>query len=262
MLHFIERGSGPPLLFIHGLFDSLRTWDALLTRLSEDFRVYAVDLPAFGKSTLPDRWGKSISGMIDSVVAFLDARSIATVSLIGSSMGGSLSLAIAGRHPRRVGRLVLINPYGLPVIPMAVATAGGLLSGRILPYLLGRNVLRRCAKMIFSRSLHHQALLTDALIDRVILPFATLQRRRDLFRFLKGITLEEIGEIDALLPKIKQPVLTLWGENDRWLSNAHLTRLQQRLPDNSVIKIPQCGHLPQMDQPERVAEAIVPFLRA
>lgn len=260
-LHYLQSGSGPPLLLIHGLFDSLGTWQKLIPLLSPQFKIYAIDLPAFGKSVLPDRWEKSISGMIESVVSFLDERSILAVSLVGSSMGGSLSLGVAGRHPKRVKRLVLINPYGLPSLPVAAKAAGKLISGTMLPYLLRKEALKRCAKMIFGRSLHDQGLLTDDLVDQVILPFSSLQQRKNLFRLLKGITPEEIRNIDALLPEVKQPALILWGENDRWLPEDHLIRLKQRLPNNRVIKIPECGHLPQMEKPKEVARAVVPFLR-
>ena len=99
-------------------------------------------------------------------------------------------------------------------------------------------------------------MLDEILIDRVILPYSSLRRRRDLFRFLKGISPEEIMKIDHLLPAIRRPVLILWGENDRWLSEAHLARLQRRLPQSRVIKLPSCGHLPQMEKPKEVAEAI------
>ncbi len=259
-LNYLESGAGPPLLLIHGLFDSLGTWKKLIPLLSPQFKIYAVDLPAFGKSVLPDRWERSISGMIESVVGFLDERSIPEVALVGSSMGGSLSLGVAGRHPERVKRLVLINPYGLPSLPVAAEAAAGVISGTMLPYLLRKELLKRCAKTIFSRSLHNQELLTDDLIDQVVLPFSSFQQRKNLFRFLKGITAEEIRTVDALLPKIKQEVLILWGENDRWLSEEHLIRLRQRLPNNRVVKIPQCGHLPHIEKQKEVASAIIPFL--
>jgi pimeloyl-ACP methyl ester carboxylesterase len=258
-LHYIEAGAGPPLLLIHGLFDSLRTWEKLIPLLSPHFKIYAIDLPGFGKSVLPDRWRKSISGMIESVLGFLDERSIPTVSLVGNSMGGSLSLGIAGRYPDRVKELVLINPYGLPTLPVAAEAAGKLISGTLLPYLLRKEALKRGAKMIFGRSLYDQGLVTDALIDQVILPFSSLQQRKNLFRFLKGISADEIRNIDALLPEIKQPVLILWGENDRWLPEAHLARLQQRLPRTKTVKISHCGHLPQMDEPKEVSAAIIRF---
>ncbi|HLG22739.1 MAG TPA: alpha/beta hydrolase [Candidatus Manganitrophaceae bacterium] len=255
-LHYIELGSGPPLLLIHGLFDSLETWSKVLPLLSDRFKIVAIDLPAFGKSALPDRWTESVSGMIGAVAAFLDQKGIEKISLVGSSMGGSLALGIGERYPERVDKIVLLNPYGLPSIPAAVAAARNFLLGNLLPYLLIKPFLRRCAKILYRRSLYDQTLLDEILIDRVILPYSSLRRRRDLFRFLKGISPEEIMKIDHLLPAIRRPVLILWGENDRWLSEAHLARLQRRLPQSRVIKLPSCGHLPQMEKPKEVAEAI------
>ncbi|HZR45530.1 MAG TPA: alpha/beta hydrolase, partial [Candidatus Manganitrophaceae bacterium] len=67
-------------------------------------------------------------------------------------------------------------------------------------------------------------------------------------------------QIDALLPEIKRPVLILWGENDRWLSEEHLIRLQERLPNNQALKISRCGHLPHIDKPKEVAAAAIRFM--
>jgi|SRR5579884_389789 len=259
-LHHIESGSGPPLLLIHGLFDLLETWERLIPLLSPHFKIDAIDLPGFGKSRLPEEWDESLSGMIEAVVGFLDAKGIATTSIVGSSMGGGIALGVAGRHPDRVDRIVLLNPYGFPSTPVAVEVARSRILGRLLPFLLRKPALKRCAESIFRRSLHDPALITDALIERVTAPFATLRQRRDLFRFLRGISAQEMREIDALLPQIRQPVLILWGENDRWLTIDHAHRLNQRLPNCRLIKIPHCSHLPQIDKPEETAEAISDFI--
>jgi pimeloyl-ACP methyl ester carboxylesterase len=257
----MEIGSGPPLLLIHGLFDSLETWEKVVPLLSDRFRIFAIDLPAFGGSPLPEEWTGSVSGMIDAVVAFLNERKLAKVSIVGSSMGGSLALAIAGRHPERVEKLVLLNPYGLPAIPVAVAIAQKMV-GKLLPYTLTKEMLRRLAKAIFRRSLHRQELLTEALIERVIRPFSSLPQRKNLFRFLQGISPEETRQVDAMLPNIDRPVLILWGENDRWLPEAHADHLHRCLPQSRVVKLNACGHLPQMEKPKEVAEAIQTFLGA
>ncbi|MFQ5950289.1 MAG: alpha/beta fold hydrolase [Nitrospiria bacterium] len=261
-LHSIESGSGPPLLLIHGLFDSLETWQRLIPLLSGRFKIYAIDLPAFGRSVLPPSWKESVSEMIKAVIAFLDEKGITTVSLVGSSMGGGLALGIAGHTPERVNRIALMNPYGLPKLPMAAMASRRFSAGRLLPYLLGQSALRRCAKGIFARSIYSRTLITEPLIDRVVRPFSSLQQRKNLFRFLKGISLEEIQSIDAHLPMIRHPVLILWGEKDGWLSDAHWERLRDRLKNGKVVKIPDCGHLPHMEKPEVVAKATIPFLTA
>jgi len=258
-LHAIESGSGAPLLLIHGLFDSLETWEKLIPRLSGGFKAYAVDLPAFGKSLLPRQWKEGLSGILDELFAFLDARKISKISLLGSSMGGGLSLAFAEQFPERIERIALLNPYALPVVPMAVHAARRPLLGHLLPYLLRRSAIRKCAQGILSRSIHDPALLKEPLIERVVSPFSTLRRRKDLFRFLRSISPERIVEIDRGLPNIRHPVLILWGEEDGWLSEAHWKHLKARLPDSKVLQIPQCGHLPQVEKADLVATSLLRF---
>ncbi len=259
-LHCLENGAGPPLLLIHGLFDLLETWERLIPLLSDRFKLYAIDLPGFGKSPLPKEWEESLSGMIEAVVSFLDWKGIEKTTIVGSSMGGGVALGVAARHPERIDRLVLVNPYGFPSPPVAVEIARSRIPGKFLPYVLREPALKRCAKAIFSRSLHDSRLITDALIERVIAPFSTLPQRKDLFRFLRAISAEEMREIDALLPQIRQPVLILWGENDRWLTIDHANWLRKHLPDSRLITVPNCGHLPQMDKPEETAKEIIQFM--
>lgn len=257
--HFIEAGSGPPLLLLHGLFDSLETWERLIPHLSAQFRVYALDLPAFGRSALPDDWPESLTGMVDTVICFFDARGIEKISVAGSSMGGGLALAVAQRAPSRIDKIALLNPYALPETPFAVRNARRPFVGALLPYLLRKRAIRCCAKGIFARSLFDKALLTEPLVERVAHPFYTLARRKNLFRFLRGISPAKIREIDENLSKIEQPVLMIWGMEDGWLSDAHWRRLEARLPRARVMHLPQCGHLPQLEQPEAVAKALIPF---
>ncbi len=259
-LHHIASGAGPPLLLLHGLFDSLETWEAVVPTLSGHFRVYAVDLPGFGSSPLPPDWRESLSGMIDSVTAFLHEQNIAQISLVGNSMGGSLALALAQAYPKRVHKLVLLNPYGLPKIPQAVENARRPIVGKILPYVLAAPVMKRCIKGIFLRSLHNQALLTPTRISRVAKPFSSLRQRQNLFRFLRAISPEKILEIDAGLSKIRQSVLILWGKEDRWLTKAHCQHLSQGLSAAEILEIDACGHLPQIEKPETVAAAVISFL--
>lgn len=175
-------------------------------------------------------------------------------------MGGGLALALAERDPERINRVVLLNPYGLPTLPLAVKNARKSVMGRVLPYLLRRFAIRQCAKLIFSRSLYDQTLLNDQALNKLIQPFSSLQQRKNLFRFLRSISPEEISTIDKDLPRIGHGVLILWGEKDRWLSDNHCRRLEKRLRNVTVIRIPKCGHLPQMEKPDAVAAAMIPFL--
>jgi len=255
LLHCTEAGSGPPVLLLHGLFDSQNTWSAILPIIARQMRAYAVDLPGFGQTPLPADWGASLSGMMDAVMKCLDQQHISQTSLVGSSMGGSLALGIAGRYPERVSKIVLLNPYGLPILPTAAKAARGFLA-----YCMNDTILKQCARAIYARSLYRADLISEALIERIVAPFRTLKRRKDVVRFLQGISIEEIMEMDARLPQIVQPTLLIWGKEDRWLSAAHGLRLADRLPHSQILQLADCGHLPQMDRPQAVAAALLPFL--
>jgi len=258
-LHHIVLGVGPPILLLHGLFDTLQTWERLIPLLSHRFTVFAIDFPGFGKTILPKAWGDSMMGMADAVIGFLDEQGIEQIALVGNSMGAGVALAICEAHPERVSRIVLLNPYGLPQMPMAAQSAQSAIAG-LLPYLLPRGALRQCAKRIFSRALFDPNQLTESLLAQRVEPFSSLQRRKDLFRFLRGVSTQTLAAIDQKLPRITQPVLILWGINDRWLSGSHWMHLEKRLPHATVTRIANCGHLPQIDKPNDVAAALLPFL--
>lgn len=259
-LHARKSGNGPALLLLHGLFDSLETWTYLSPYLSDQFTLHALDLPGFGLSPLPKIWPSSISGMVDAVMHYLDAEGIQNIALLGNSMGGGLSLAIAQSHPKRISQIVLLNPYGLPTTPMAAEGARKPLMGRILPYILRKSAIRKCAKGIYAKAFYDKSLLSEPLLERVVMPFAHLKTRKNLFRFLRSISTEEIQSLDQKLPEIQQSVLILWGKEDHWLSSAHCKRLETRLPKVKVMILPECGHLPQIEKPKEVAQALIPFL--
>jgi len=260
-MHHTHLGKGHPLLLLHGLLDSHRTWDRLIPCLSDQFTLLAVDLPGFGKSPLPIVWKDSLSGMVEEVITFLHREGIRQVTCVGSSMGGSLALAIAIKYPESVENIILLNPYVLPEMPRVGLLIQDSFLGRLLPYLLGEPVLHYCAKTIYARSLYNHRLINQQLIDEMIQPFLSLSQRRDLIRFLRGISSKEIMEIEASLSKIYQPLLVLWGECDRWLTKGHLLHIQNRLPQCKTMLIPACGHLPQMEMPKETAEAIRLFLK-
>lgn len=108
-LSAVRRGSGSPLLLVHGLGSSALTWKPVLGRLSAERSVIAVDLPGFGK-TPPLDGPVTIATLTDAVEAFLDREGLGAVSTVGSSMGARLVLELARRG--RGGDTVSLDPGG------------------------------------------------------------------------------------------------------------------------------------------------------
>src|SRR3954447_14054011 len=113
-VNVIELGSGPPMVFIHGLSGSWQNWLEQLPVFAREHRVVAMDLPGFGRSPMPGE-KISIPGFGRLVGALLDELGVERAVGIGNSMGGFIGAEIAIQHPERVERLALVSAAGLSI---------------------------------------------------------------------------------------------------------------------------------------------------
>lgn len=113
-VNVIELGTGPPLVFIHGLSGSWQNWLEQLPVFARDHRVVAFDLPGFGASEMPSE-PISISGYARLVDALFSELGIAGAAVVGNSMGGFIGAELAIAFPPRVERLVLVSAAGLSI---------------------------------------------------------------------------------------------------------------------------------------------------
>lgn len=119
-LHVVERGNGPTVLLVHGLSGQLANFDyGMIEPLSRDFRVIAVDRPGAGYSTRQPGAAADLRAQADTLAALIDQLGLHKPLVVGHSLGGAISLALATYHPDRVGGLALIAPLTHP--PEAVS---------------------------------------------------------------------------------------------------------------------------------------------
>ncbi|MBR8175739.1 alpha/beta fold hydrolase [Burkholderia ambifaria] len=110
-IHYVEYGSGPPLVFVHGLAGQWRNFAYLpLTRLAQHHRVILVDRPGAGRSLRGGSSQANVFAQARTIAAFLDALKLDRPVLVGHSLGGAIALAVGLNHPERVSRLALIAP--------------------------------------------------------------------------------------------------------------------------------------------------------
>ena len=109
-MNYIRRGAGKPLILIHGIGGSWRSWQTILDDLAMERDVIAIDLPGHGE-TIPLRGATTIATLADAVTEFLDENNLTGVDAVGSSMGGRLVLELA-RRGGAVGRVVSLDPGG------------------------------------------------------------------------------------------------------------------------------------------------------
>ncbi len=272
-VHLLEKGSGPPVVLLHGTGDSAGFFLPLLNELQR-VHTLALDRPGMGLSDpidLPShRYRDSAVTWLDGV---LDVLGLGTVALLGHSGGGMWALWYALAHPDRVARLVLIGPPGLPntrcPMPMRLAATPGL--GQLLSRLLPptpKSVLQFAhhaarERETLGRYPHLVDLMVaihrDPIADRVtteelrvfVSPFALLSTSG--FRGRSRVQRDELRHLSV-------PTLVIWGENER-LGSFAIARAATELMPCARLEVLPTGHAPWLGQPTQTAEAVVNFVR-
>ncbi|MDZ4854314.1 MAG: alpha/beta hydrolase [Nitrospirota bacterium] len=260
---YLDRGTGPPVILIHGFGGSMWQWEHQQQALSQHFRVLTLDLPGAGLSDKPEIDYRP-DQILDFFVGFMEAVKIPQATLVGNSMGAGLAIGMALTHPARVDKLVLID--GLPQqvmeklrspsirraletsAPSWLVSFGNMLFGGLMIESTLREVV------------HDPALLTPAVIERsnrnrrrhgLIRPIMTVRENLPLWE--SGFA-RRIGEIT-------HPTLVLWGEEDRVFPIAVGEELHQTIQGSRFIRIPKAGHIPQWERPDVVNQALIIFIR-
>jgi pimeloyl-ACP methyl ester carboxylesterase len=247
-------GAGDPLLFVHGHVASSASWKHVLASAGGGRPGIAVDVPGFGASDRPWPYDYTVEGEAGSLVAFLDARGIDRAILVGNSLGGAAAMLVAARHPERVPALVLVAAASAETpIPWPVA----LLRTRGLGELALALSTRRTVAVGLRRRMYARASrVTEDAIDDAWGPLTIPGTRRAALRAIRTDPSGFVG----LEARISVPTLVVWGEEDRMIPVAEGPRLAARIPGARLVVIPDAGHLPMREQPERFSEAVREFL--
>jgi pimeloyl-ACP methyl ester carboxylesterase len=254
-MHHVRRGSGRPLLLLHGLGGSWREWGPVLDGLAAERELIAVDLPGFGET--PPLSGKvQIETLADAVTGFLQSHDLLGVDVVGSSMGARLALELARRGV--VGATVSLDP-------------GGFWSGWQKTYFLASIWLSirliRLLQPVMPK-------ITASPVGRTLL-FAQFSAQP--CRLSPEVTLDEMRSfaaatsIDELLywlvygspqkgaqpGSMRGPLTIGWGRKDRVCFPGQAKRALELFPDASLHWFDGSGHFPQWDVPREATRLIL-----
>ncbi|MHB8068911.1 MAG: alpha/beta fold hydrolase [Desulfobaccales bacterium] len=255
--HFAEQGDGPPLLLLHGLGASSFSFRHNLSPLAEKFRVLAPDLPGHGSSPAPLDADYRLEALIRGLHGFLELRGLRQVAVAGNSLGGGLALMLARDYPERVAALILLDPAvaitRAPWIfyPLRLPVVGGIAAALLGPWAIS---------LALRQAYYRRATITPEVVAGYARPFKELARRLAFGRFCQQLRIPFLGDIEAMLPQIKQPTLLIWGERDRILPVSQAFWIKERLPQARFQPLKDVGHAPQEEAPAAVNEIIIDFL--
>jgi pimeloyl-ACP methyl ester carboxylesterase len=258
---------GPPLILLHGVGDNALDWRWVMPALARSRRVYAPDLPGAGGSAEPQDADYSPGFFERFVAAFLDAQGIErAAAVVGNSLGGLVGLRLALSEPERVAALGLVAAAGLgrrvsPALRSLSVPGYGRLAtawGKTRPGAAQRALGRAGLVFASPRRAPREWLKEQYRLARVP---GFLQAQLATVRAQVGIR----GQREVLverLPGLRVPALVVWGTRDRVLPASQARGAAARLRGGGRLELlPDCGHLPQVEQPERFAPALDRFLR-
>lgn len=265
---------GPaPLVLVHGLGGSHLNWTAVAPLWSGERDVRAVDLPGFGLSP-GHRRDSSVHGNAAVLVRFLEEVVGRPAVLVGNSMGGMVSAMVAAERPDLVPGLVLVDP----ALPLVRLGGDREVTGRFalfaLPFL-GEAAMRHSRRTrspeTLTRDLLQLCFADPARIDPEVLAVGT--RLAEVRREQEGVeesfmraarsllkVLANRGSYWSMLGSLRQPVLLLHGEKDRLVAVASAREAARRFPRWEAHVLPDAGHTPQLEAPERVAALVTDWL--
>ena len=242
-------GQGPPLLLLHGFDSSFLEFRRLVPRLREQFQLFIPDLFGFGFSPRPPQANYGPEAVLLHLDALLEQLNAdRPIGVIGASMGGAVAVELARRQPDAIGALLLLAPAGLTGRPMPVPP----LLDRLGAWFLGRPGVRR--------GLCHQAFADpDGQVGPPEEQIASLHLQCPGWAEALAAFARSGGFAGCGAPLPPQPLHVIWGADDRIL-RPPLKQAAETLLQHPAETFEACGHLPHIDQPQRVAERCLELL--
>jgi pimeloyl-ACP methyl ester carboxylesterase len=275
-VHHTHGGRGSPVLFIHGLGSSgYIEWRFNLQPTAARHRVYAPDLPGFGRTEKPRaRYG--IAYFTRFIERYMESRRLRSAAVVGASLGGRIALELALEKPNLVRKLVLVNSLGLGR-PNAQVSYGLVTIPRVGEALMkvARNALDwappSLVRRVISRYIHSSSDVDRTMDDTYLghlrelysaegYQDAYLATVRSLVtpRAVLGVEYD----LTKRLCELAMPVQLIWGADDPLFPTAHATRAHSLIRRSRLAVIEGAGHTPQAERPEEFNRVLDAFLTA
>jgi pimeloyl-ACP methyl ester carboxylesterase len=240
-----EGGDGPPLLFLHGA-GGFRPGPAYLDLLGQHRRIIAPSHPGFGMSGLAE-WMDRPDDIAHLYLELLDRLNIDRLDIVGTSFGGWIAVELATMQPQRLRRLVLVAPAGVKT---------GSRDDLDIPdiFAMPADTVQQMLYVDVEKFRADPANMSDDEL-RIM-----LRNRESLALFAWEPYLHN-PKLPHRLHRVACPTLFLRGAHDGLISAEYTVRYAALLPDARIVTLPDAAHVPQLEQPEAFAAAVLSFLQ-
>lgn len=262
-VHFVEEGSGPPLLMLHGNPTWSFLYRDLIRLLKGEFRCIAPDLPGFGRSVAGPGYGYSPREHGRVVLGLIRALDLKDCWIMVQDWGGPVGLWAAAQEPERVAGLIIGNTWAWPVaddphFARYSSFMGGPVGGfliRHFNYFINFILPAGCSRRKPSKE----------VMDYYREPFLDKSRREPMRLFCRAVTgaTDFLAEAEAGLARLRnKPALIVWGDQDIAFRAQERERFESLFANHRTVPLPGAGHFIQEDAPEVIAPAVIGWRRA
>lgn len=256
-IHYIDEGSGLPILMVHGLGGSHRNFQKLSHEMKDSFRVIRVDLPGFGLSGFPESGHHYLTMYQDFMTDFINHIGIDSMVLIGNSMGGGISWLTTLNHPDKIKGLVLISAAGYDLQKVKKGVV------RFARFGIAQKLFYKGMPMLFTRNTIKRVYYNPSLVSKDDLKKTNLMWNKEgnIHAFFELAHSEDLPD-ETRIKEIKTPTLILWGANDKLVNVKYADRFKQDIKNSNVVIYDQCGHVPMNEKTLEVKRDIEEFLKS
>jgi pimeloyl-ACP methyl ester carboxylesterase len=243
-LEVVRRGSGRPLLLLHG-FQTVARDGPFLDRLGQHAEIIAPSNPGFGDSPRPADF-ETVYDLVHLYLEALETLPHERVSLMGVSFGGWLAAEIAVKAGARIDRLVLVDALGIKV------------SDRETPDIL--DVFNAHPREVLRRSWHAPEKWAPRYDDMTDAELVRMARNRDALCLYGWHPYMHNPGLARWLCRIRRPTLVLWGASDGVAARSYGEAYSRLIRGARFEVIPEAGHHPEIEQPDILADRVARFL--
>ena len=257
-LHYVDEGSGEPLLLLHGNPTWSFLYRKIIAGLRDDFRCIAVDYPGYGMSDAPPGYTFTPAEHSAVVERFVDELGLTGLTLMVQDWGGPIGLGLASRRPELVDRLIIGNTFAWPNRELRVRVFSAALGGPP-----GRALTRwfNFAPRVFFRRGFAQPVPPEVM-SAYLAPWQDPARRPTAAIAPRQLVAAApyLAKLEAALPAVAgKPSLIIWGQQDFAFREAARMRFEKLFPDHRTVLLPNASHFLQEDAGDQIAAEIKQF---
>lgn len=257
-----SSGKGTPVILIHGFSVPNFIWDPTFAGLSSaGFRVLRYDLFGRGYSDRPRlRYDKAL--FVRQLADLMDALQIPQADLVSLSMGGVIAAEFAFRFPKRVRKLIFVDPAGFELgLPRAIKLLNVPVLGEVVLGLMGRFGTGSMLDSMLNDFYQPTEAAIDSFAPRYLEQMKYHGFKRAILSSLRAGMLDEDLEVFRRVGGLDKPILLIWGKHDQTVPYHYNDTFRQLVPQARFQGIDDAAHIPHFERPEIVNPSIIDFLK-